>query len=58
MLSPGAYWLPRLATAIRDSQAVLLLIGERIGKWQEIEYLDITAYSIGTPPAKKASPQS
>ena len=39
-LSAGAYWLPRLAKEIKDSHAVLLLIGKRIGKWQELEYLE------------------
>ena len=37
-LTAGAYWLPRLAKEIKDSDAVLLLIGKRIGKWQELEY--------------------
>ena len=39
-LPAGAYWLPRLAQEIRDSHAVVLLIGKRIGKWQELEYLE------------------
>jgi hypothetical protein len=39
-LSAGAYWLPRLAQEIKDSHAVLLLIGKRVGKWQELEYLE------------------
>ena len=39
-LSAGAYWLPRLAQEIKDSDAVVLLIGKRVGKWQELEYLE------------------
>ena len=39
-LSAGAYWLPRLAKEIDACQGILLLIGKRVGKWQELEYLE------------------
>jgi hypothetical protein len=47
-LSAGAYWLPRLAQEIKDSHAVLLLIGKRVGKWQELEYLEAVRLAPGT----------
>jgi hypothetical protein len=39
-LSAGAYWIPRLAQEIKDTHAFLLLIGKRVGNWQELEYLE------------------
>ena len=36
----GAYWLPRLADEIAQSDAVVFLAGARVGPWQEIEYYE------------------
>jgi len=36
----GAYWLPRLADELAIADAVLLLIGRRLGPWQEMEYFE------------------
>ncbi|WP_170064046.1 nSTAND1 domain-containing NTPase [Halomonas heilongjiangensis] len=36
----GAYWLPRLGDELERADAVLLLIGKRIGTWQELEYYE------------------
>ncbi len=47
-LSAGAYWLPRLAKEIEASHAVLFMIGKRIGKWQEMEYLEAVRLARGT----------
>lgn len=33
----GDYWLPRLGDEIERADALLLLLGDRIGAWQEIE---------------------
>ena len=39
-LCAGAYWIPRLAQEIKNTHAFLLLIGKRVGNWQELEYLE------------------
>jgi conflict system STAND superfamily ATPase/TIR domain-containing protein len=36
----GAYWLPRLSEEIAACDAVVFLAGNRIGPWQELEYLE------------------
>ncbi len=36
----GAWWVPKLATEIADSDAVLFLAGQRIGPWQQLEYYE------------------
>jgi hypothetical protein len=39
-LAAGAYWLPRLADELARADAVLFLVGQRIGPWQELEYYE------------------
>lgn len=36
----GAYWIARLEAELRTTDAVLLLLGRRVGPWQELEYYD------------------
>ena len=36
----GAYWISRLEQELEAADAVLLLLGERVGPWQELEYYD------------------
>ncbi len=36
----GAYWIERLDRELAAADAVLLLIGRRIGPWQELEYYE------------------
>ena len=36
----GAYWLPRLGEELQASDAVLLLLGDKVGPWQELEYYE------------------
>ena len=36
----GAYWISRLDAELGQADAMLLLLGERIGPWQELEYYD------------------
>jgi hypothetical protein len=40
VLTAGAYWLPRLADELATADAMLLLVGQRIGPWQELEYYE------------------
>ncbi len=40
VLTAGAYWLPRLAEELAKADAVLFLVGQRIGPWQELEYYE------------------
>ena len=35
VLTAGAYWLPRLAEELARTDAMLFLVGERIGPWQD-----------------------
>jgi Novel STAND NTPase 1/Stimulus-sensing domain/TIR domain/Sensor N-terminal transmembrane domain len=39
-LSAGDLWLPSLAEAMRDADAVLLLVGNSLGAWQKLEYYE------------------
>jgi hypothetical protein len=39
-LAAGAYWLPRLADELKQSDAVLFLVGQHVGSWQELEYYE------------------
>jgi hypothetical protein len=39
-IAAGAYWLPRLADELARADAVLFLVGQRIGPWQELEYYE------------------
>jgi TIR domain len=41
----GAYWLPRLGKELRLSDAVLLLLGDKVGPWQELEYYEAVRLS-------------
>ncbi len=36
----GAYWMDLLGQELAQADAVVLLLGERVGDWQEIEYYD------------------
>lgn len=36
----GAYWIARMAEELRAADAVLLLLGRRVGPWQELEYYE------------------
>ncbi|MGI9509164.1 MAG: TIR domain-containing protein [Geminicoccaceae bacterium] len=36
----GAYWLPRLGEELEASDAVLLVLGDKVGPWQELEYYE------------------
>ena len=36
----GSYWLPRLGEELQESDGLLLLLGSRIGSWQELEYYE------------------
>jgi hypothetical protein len=40
VLTAGAYWVPGLANELARTDAVLLLVGQRIGPWQELEYYE------------------
>ena len=40
-LRVGGYWLPKLAEAINESSAFILLVGENgLGPWQILEYYE------------------
>jgi WD40 repeat protein len=39
-LTGGVYWIPRLGEELGKADVVLLLLGETIGRWQEIEYYE------------------
>ena len=36
----GAYWLPRLGEELQAADAVLLVLGDKVGPWQELEYYE------------------
>lgn len=36
----GAYWIARLDDELAQADAVLLLLGHRVGPWQELEYFE------------------
>jgi tetratricopeptide (TPR) repeat protein len=36
----GAWWVPKLAAEIADSDAVLFLAGQKVGPWQQLEYYE------------------
>ena len=36
----GAYWLARLERELAAADAFVVLLGERVGPWQELEYFD------------------
>lgn len=37
-LTGGVYWIPRLGEELEKADVVLLLLGQTIGRWQELEY--------------------
>ena len=39
-LNAGAFWLPRIGTAITEADAFLLLLGNGLGAWQKLEYYE------------------
>lgn len=41
----GSYWLPRLGQELERSDAVLLLLGNRVGAWQELEYFEALRFN-------------
>ena len=49
----GSYWQQRLAIEIDQSDAVLLLLGEKVGPWQEDEYFEARRLSRKTERAGK-----
>lgn len=36
----GSYWLPRISEELVQTDAVLLMLGETLGAWQELEYFE------------------
>jgi WD40 repeat protein len=44
----GAYWLPRLGEELQASDAVLLVLGDKVGPWQELEYYEAMRLSRGS----------
>lgn len=44
----GAYWIPRLAEELAAADAVLLLMGDRVGTWQELEYAEAVRLNRNT----------
>ncbi|MCC8948171.1 toll/interleukin-1 receptor domain-containing protein [Bradyrhizobium sp. Arg62] len=39
-LQGGDYWIPELGGEVGKAEAVILLLGRSIGKWQELEYYE------------------
>jgi hypothetical protein len=39
-LTGGVYWIPRLAKELAEADVILLLLGETVGRWQELEYYE------------------
>jgi hypothetical protein len=39
-LTGGVYWIPQLAKELAEADVVLLLLGETVGPWQELEYYE------------------
>lgn len=39
-LTAGAYWLPQIADEVTRADAMVFLVGQRIGPWQELEYYE------------------
>jgi subtilisin family serine protease len=54
VLTAGAYWLPRLAEELAKADAVLFLVGRRIGPWQELEYYE--AHRLARQPNRNGVP--
>jgi subtilisin family serine protease len=54
VLTAGAYWVPRLAEELDKSDALLMLVGQRIGPWQELEYYE--ALRLSRVPARNGRP--
>src|SRR5262245_50227920 len=54
VLTAGAYWVPRLADEVAKADAVLLLVGQRIGPWQELEYYE--ALRLSRLPGRNGRP--
>src|SRR5262249_25533656 len=54
-LTGGAYWISRLAEELARADAVLLLVGTRVGSWQELEYYE--ALDLSRQPARKGRPR-
>jgi formylglycine-generating enzyme required for sulfatase activity len=49
-LRSGAYWMPELAKGIAESNAFVLLVGERgIGSWQAVEYAEALDKRVNSP---------
>jgi WD40 repeat protein len=44
----GVYWIPKLGDELRRADVVLLVIGSRIGPWQELEYYEALQLSRQT----------
>ena len=54
VLSAGAYWVPALADEVAKADAVVLLVGQRIGPWQELEYYE--ALRLSRAPGRNGRP--
>lgn len=50
-LTSGVYWIPRLAEELADADVLLLLVGETVGPWQELEYYEALQLSRQAPRA-------
>jgi hypothetical protein len=50
----GAFWLPRLAAEVENSDVLLFIAGNRVGPWQELEYYE--AVRLSRNPAKPGRP--
>ncbi|SHI08033.1 TIR domain-containing protein [Bradyrhizobium erythrophlei] len=47
-LHGGVYWIPKLGQELRKADVVILILGSRIGPWQELEYYEALQLSRQT----------
>ncbi|WP_316225601.1 toll/interleukin-1 receptor domain-containing protein [Bradyrhizobium sp. SZCCHNS3052] len=47
-LTGGVYWMPSLAKELAEADVVLLMLGQSIGQWQELEYYEALQLSRQT----------
>src|ERR1700730_11198049 len=48
-LRAGGYWQPALGKAIDEADAFVLLVGEKIGPWQTLEYYAAHDKHVNSP---------
>src|SRR4029079_13390279 len=48
-LRAGGYWQPALAKAIDEADAFVLLVGDKIGPWQALEYYAAHDKHVSSP---------